>query len=86
MSLSPEKAQIELAWAGAPVGTPDPEFGTPGVPGGPITSPAKAAFAPSPATAAAHSTVASDLLSILSSPVEVEASRQTLPQDRATPE
>src|SRR5215218_10422665 len=58
-SFSPLKAQIELALSGAPVSTPEPENGTPGVPGGPVTSPANAAPAPGPATAAAHTAAAS---------------------------
>jgi len=48
MSFSPLKAQIELACVGAPVLLPEPENASPGVPGGPATSPAKAAVAPAP--------------------------------------
>lgn len=51
ISFSPLNEQIEFAWSGASVGTPEPEPGTPGVPGGPITSPAKAALALPPTTA-----------------------------------
>src|SRR6266508_3614049 len=54
MSFNPLKAQIELACAGAPVLLPEPEKATPGVPGGPATSPAKAAPALRPATTAAQ--------------------------------
>jgi hypothetical protein len=54
MSLSPLKAQTELAWAGAPVLTPEPENGTPGVPGRPVTSPAEATPALAHASAAPH--------------------------------
>jgi hypothetical protein len=52
MSFKPLYAQIELACAGAPVRTPEPENATPGVPGGPVTSPAEAtpALAPTIAT------------------------------------
>ena len=58
MSFSPLKAQIELACAGAPVLTPEPENATPGVPGGPVTSPAEAAPAPAPARTAPHAAAA----------------------------
>src|SRR5215211_7791359 len=58
-SFSPLKAQIELALSGAPVSTPEPENGTPGVPGGPVTSPANAAPALGPAIATAHTAAAS---------------------------
>jgi len=58
MSFKPLYAQIELACAGAPVRTPDPEFGTPGVPGGPVTSPAKAVPAVVPVMARAHAVAA----------------------------
>src|SRR3954470_21296175 len=52
MSFRPLKAQIELAWAGAPVVLPEPEPATVGVPGGPVTSPAHAPLlAPTRATA-----------------------------------
>ncbi|MDX6452010.1 MAG: hypothetical protein QOH16_2059 [Gaiellaceae bacterium] len=53
-SFRPENAQIEFACAGAPVAMPEPEPGTPGVPGGPITSPANAAPELAPATAMTH--------------------------------
>jgi hypothetical protein len=58
MSFSPLKAQIELAFTRAPVLTPEPENATPGVPGGPVTSPAEAAPALAPATAAPHTAAA----------------------------
>lgn len=54
MSFNPLKAQIELALLNAPVCFPEPENATPGVPGGPATSPARAALALRPATMAAH--------------------------------
>ena len=57
-SFSPLKAQIELALSGAPVSTPEPENGSFGVPGGPITSPANAAPAPGPVTATVHTATA----------------------------
>jgi hypothetical protein len=57
-SFKPEKAQIELACAGAPVLLSEPEPMTPGVPGGPFTSPAKAAPALAPTTATPQSAVA----------------------------
>ena len=58
MSFNPLKAQIELAFSNAPVWFPEPENGTSGVPGGPCTSPARAAPAPAPATATAHTAAA----------------------------
>jgi hypothetical protein len=57
-SFRPENAQIELACAGAAVSVPEPDPGTPGVPGGPITSPANAAPALALATATEHNTAA----------------------------
>jgi len=42
MSFSPLYEQIDCECAGAPVRTPEPENGTPGVPGAPVTSPAHA--------------------------------------------
>jgi hypothetical protein len=45
MSFNPLYEQIDCECAGAPVRTPEPENGTPGVPGGPMTSPAKALLA-----------------------------------------
>jgi len=69
MSFNPLYAQIELACSGAPVLLPEPENGTPGVPGGPATSPARAALAPA-IRAAAHSAAARiDLLPIPYLPV-----------------
>jgi hypothetical protein len=68
MSFKPLKAQIELACAGAPVRFPEPENATPGVPGGPCTSPADAALAPAPATATAQLAVASKYLTRMSLP------------------
>jgi len=59
MSFSPLYAQIELAWAGAPVRTPDPENGTPGVPGGPVTSPARAPLAVASASTATEAAIES---------------------------
>src|SRR5919198_5771474 len=61
MSFSPLYAQIELAFARAPVGSPEPEKATPGVPGGPFTSPARAALAVSAVTIAAQIAAASFL-------------------------
>src|SRR5919109_3697408 len=61
MSFRPLYAQIELAFARAPVGSPEPEKATPGVPGGPFTSPARAALAISAATIAAQIAAASFL-------------------------
>jgi hypothetical protein len=67
MSFNPLKAQIELAFANAPVGFPDPENATSGVPGGPCTSPARAALALRHATAAAQ-IAAANVLRMTSSP------------------
>jgi hypothetical protein len=58
-SFNPLKAQIELACAGAPVSTPEPEKATSGVPGGPVTSPARAALVLIPVTATAKTVAAS---------------------------
>ena len=44
MSFNPLKEQIEFECAGAPVLTPEPEPARPGMPGLPVTSPAKAAL------------------------------------------
>jgi hypothetical protein len=64
-SFSPENAQIELACAGAAVGVCEPEPTTPTVPGGPITSPARAEPAPTAITASPQTMVASiDLMCI----------------------
>src|SRR5215203_1157986 len=73
-SFNPLYAQIELALSGAPVSTPEPENGTPGVPGGPVTSPANAAPALGPATATAHTAAASInfFRSMVPSPFEVD--------------
>ena len=57
MSFNPLKAQIELAFANAPVCFPEPEPAAPGVPGGPCTSPARAAPALRPASATAQTAV-----------------------------
>ncbi len=74
MSFSPEKAQIELAWATAPVGVfPEPENGTPAVPGGPLTSPATAALALAPARAAVQTATASNGLLIIVYPFTADA-------------
>jgi hypothetical protein len=63
MSFSPEKTQAEFAWPGAPVGPPAGGIASDGsalgVPGGPFTSPAKAAVALAPASAAAQAATAS---------------------------
>jgi hypothetical protein len=48
-----------LALVRAPVGLPEPEKGMPGVPGGPCTSPARAALVVSAATMAAQIAAAS---------------------------
>ena len=56
MSFSPEKTQTELAWDVAAVLKFVFGFGSVG---GPFTSPAKAALALAPATAAAHTTAVS---------------------------
>src|SRR5919108_1126005 len=61
MSFNPLYAQIEFAFAGAPVLLPEPENATPGVPGGPCTSPAKAALVMRAATMAAQIAAASCL-------------------------
>jgi hypothetical protein len=58
-SFSPEYAQIELACSGAPVFLSELEPMTPGVPGGPFTSPANAAPALAPTTATVQTAVAS---------------------------
>ena len=74
MSFSPEKAQIELAWATAPVGVfPEPENGTPAVPGGPLTSPATAALALAPARAAVQTATASNGFLIIVYPFTADA-------------
>lgn len=71
MSFSPLKEQIELEFENAPVWFPEPEPKTPGVPGGPCTSPARAAPAAPPATATAHTAAAkNDLVRICLSPLE----------------
>jgi len=57
MSFNPLYEQIEFECAGAPVRLPEPEPATPGVPGGPCTSPARAAPAPTAENAATHSSV-----------------------------
>src|SRR6266516_3731779 len=63
-SFSPENEQIELACE-VSLGVP----GLPMLPGGPITSPARAALAPAPARAAAQSAAArNDCLRIDTSP------------------
>jgi hypothetical protein len=58
MSFNPLYAQMELAFAGAPVETPDPENGTPAVPGRPVTSPAHATPALAPSSEAAQTAAA----------------------------
>jgi uncharacterized membrane protein YfcA len=75
MSFSPEKAQIEFAWSRTPVGPDVPGIGIGfvgvlGVPGGPFTSPAKAALALAPARAAVQTATASnDFLRITYLPI-----------------
>jgi hypothetical protein len=60
MSFCPEKEQIELEFVTAPVGFPWLENGTFGVPGGPVTSPARAELALAPASAAVQTATASN--------------------------
>jgi hypothetical protein len=79
MSFSPLYAQIELACAGAPVLFPEPEKATPGVPGGPCTSPANAAPAPTPTNAAAQSAASIDLVRITYLPLCVMDPLSTIP-------
>jgi hypothetical protein len=74
-SFSPEKAHAEFAWSGAAV-SPDAGgigigfVGELGVPGGPFTSPAKAAVALAPTSAAVQSASASnDFLCIAYLPI-----------------
>jgi uncharacterized membrane protein YfcA len=74
MSFSPEKAQIEFAWSRTPVGPDVPGIGgvvsVLGVPGGPLTSPARAALALAPARAAVQTATASnDFLCIAYLPI-----------------
>jgi hypothetical protein len=71
-SFKPLKAQTELACVGAPVSTPEPEKGTPAVPGGPVTSPARAAPVLRPATTAAQ-IVAANILRIVCLPLLMDA-------------
>src|SRR6266496_203344 len=61
MSFKPLKAQIELALENAPVCFPEPDPATPGVPGGPATSPARATSPLRPATAIAQTMTANVL-------------------------
>lgn len=72
MSFSPLYAQIELACAGAPVRTPDPENGTPGVPGGPVTSPAQATPALATTSPAAHTAAARNFFARIFLPLLVD--------------
>src|SRR4051794_41913570 len=78
-SFSPEKAQIEFAWSRTPfwpdVGGVGTGFvGLLGVPGGPFTSPAKAAVALAPTSAAVQSaTTSNDFLCIATSPIQAQA-------------
>jgi len=59
MSFRPEKEQIEFECAGAPVAWASTCSCVRGpVPGGPLTSPAKAALTLTPATMTAHTAVA----------------------------
>src|SRR6185436_19871556 len=58
MSFNPLYEQIDCECAGAPVRTPEPENGTSGVPGRPVTSPAKAALELPPTRATVNSAAA----------------------------
>jgi len=59
MSFNPLNEQIEFECAGAPVFTPEPDPGTPGVPGPPLTSPANAALELPPTRTTAKSAAVS---------------------------
>src|SRR5687767_9501254 len=64
MSFSPENTHAEFAWSAALVGPPAggiaSEGSALGVPGGPFTSPARAAVALAPITAAVQTTTTSN--------------------------
>jgi len=79
MSFNPLYAQIELACAGAPVRTPEPENAVPGMPGRPVTSPANAGPALNPTMATTDTAAASlDFLSMAFSLLMVEPPRMPL--------
>jgi hypothetical protein len=70
MSFRPLKEQIEFECAGAPVLTPEPDPGTPGVPGLPVTSPAKAGLElPPTSTTAKNAAASTDFVCVIGFPL-----------------
>jgi hypothetical protein len=72
MSFNPLNEQIEFEFVGAPVLTPEPEPGTPGVPGLPVTSPANAALVlPPTRTTAKNAAASTDFVCVIGVPFDV---------------